>query len=83
MGNSVLIGSHQLCIHCRGNPAGFWVSPSGGGTRRPWCLSCCQDLDRGYCDIVPFGGGTRRGDRAQPRWRRQKAMGQIGQLRPR
>jgi hypothetical protein len=36
----------QLCIHCRQNPAGFWVSRNGGQTvRRPWCLSCCQDLD--------------------------------------
>jgi hypothetical protein len=24
--------------------------------RRPWCLSCCQDVDRERCDMVPFGG---------------------------
>jgi hypothetical protein len=48
--------THQVCVHCRENPAGFWVSCSGGGvTRRPWCLCCCQELDRGRCDIVPFG----------------------------
>jgi hypothetical protein len=46
----------QLCIHCRQNPAGFWVSQTGGQTvRRPWCLSCCQGLDRDRCDVVPFG----------------------------
>ena len=45
----------QLCIHCRHNPAGFWVSPSSGQTaRRPWCLSCCQDLDPGHYHITPF-----------------------------
>jgi hypothetical protein len=47
----------QLCIHCRENPAGFWVSRTGSKTtRRPWCLSCCQGLDQNRCDIVPFGG---------------------------
>ncbi len=46
----------QLCTHCRQNPAGFWVSQTGGQTvRRPWCLSCCQGLDRDRCDVVPFG----------------------------
>ena len=46
----------QLCIHCRHNPAGFWVSHSGGQTvRRPWCLSCCQNLDPGCCHVQPFG----------------------------
>jgi hypothetical protein len=50
----------QLCIHCRENAAGFWVSHSKGGvTRRPWCLSCCQELDRARCDIVPFGSRAR------------------------
>jgi hypothetical protein len=45
----------QLCIHCRHNPAGFWVSRTSGQTvRRPWCLSCCQDLDPGRCHIKPF-----------------------------
>ena len=45
----------QLCIHCGHNPGGFWVSPSAGQTtRRPWCLSCCQDLDPGHYHITPF-----------------------------
>jgi len=45
----------QLCIHCRENPAGFWVSRTGDTTvRRPWCLSCCEGLDRDRCDMIPF-----------------------------
>ena len=45
----------QLCIHCRQNPAGFWVSRTGSQTvRRPWCLSCCQELDPDRCDVIPF-----------------------------
>ena len=45
----------QVCIHCRENPAGFWVSRTGGKTvRRPWCLSCCAGLDRDRCDMIPF-----------------------------
>ena len=45
----------QLCIHCRHNPAGFWVSRDSGQTvRRPWCLSCCQDLDPGRYHVKPF-----------------------------
>ena len=45
----------QLCIHCRHNPAGFWVSLASGQTvRRPWCLSCCQDLDPGCYHVEPF-----------------------------
>ena len=45
----------QLCIHCRQSPAGFWVSRRDGRTvRRPWCLSCCRELDRAHCDVVPF-----------------------------
>jgi len=45
----------QLCIHCRQNPAGFWVSRDSGQTaRRPWCLSCCQDLDAGRYHVTPF-----------------------------
>ena len=45
----------QLCIHCRQSPAGFWVSRnSGQAVRRPWCLSCCEGLDRGRCDVIPF-----------------------------
>jgi hypothetical protein len=45
----------HLCIHCRHNPAGFWVSRHGSRTaRRPWCLSCCQDLDPGSYHVYPF-----------------------------
>ena len=45
----------QLCIHCQQRPAGFWVSRTSDQTvRRPWCLSCCQELDRYRCDMVPF-----------------------------
>jgi hypothetical protein len=45
----------QLCIRCRENPAGFWVSSTGGRTaRRPWCLSCCETLDRTRCDVRAF-----------------------------
>jgi hypothetical protein len=46
----------QLCIHCQQNPAGFWVSQKGARTvRRPWCLSCCDELDRSRCDVIAFG----------------------------
>ena len=46
-----------LCIRCRVNPAGFWVSGKDTSVvRRPWCLSCCDDLDRELCDMTPFGG---------------------------
>jgi hypothetical protein len=45
----------QLCIHCRERPTGFWVSRTGGQTvRRPWCLSCCEELDREHCDVMRF-----------------------------
>jgi hypothetical protein len=45
----------QLCIHCRQNPAGFWVGrTSDQAVRRPWCLSCCQDLDPASHHIKPF-----------------------------
>ena len=45
----------QICIRCRENPAGFWVSGHiTSVTRRPWCLSCCQHLDRNRCAIAPF-----------------------------
>jgi hypothetical protein len=45
----------QVCIHCQQNPAGFWVSRNGSQTtRRPWCLSCCQDLDPDSYHIKPF-----------------------------
>jgi hypothetical protein len=47
----------QLCVHCQQRPAGFWVRRHGGQTvRRPWCLSCCQQLDPGRCDVIPFDG---------------------------
>jgi len=47
----------QLCAHCQQRPAGFWVRRTGGTVvRRPWCLSCCQDLDRDHHDVIPFGG---------------------------
>jgi len=46
---------YQLCVHCQLNPAGFWVSGSQRAVvRRPWCLSCCQDLDQAACHITPF-----------------------------
>jgi hypothetical protein len=45
----------QICIRCRENPAGFWVRGSSASvSRRPWCLSCCQPLDRNRCVIAPF-----------------------------
>jgi hypothetical protein len=46
----------QLCVRCRESPAGFWVRLKDATvTRRPWCLSCCHELDRGCGDIIPFG----------------------------
>jgi hypothetical protein len=46
----------QLCICCLERPAGFWVSRTDAKTvRRPWCLSCCEGLDRD-CRVTPFGG---------------------------
>jgi hypothetical protein len=48
--------THQLCIHCRQSPAGSWVTrKSDTVVRRPWCLACCQDLDRTRCDVTRFG----------------------------
>jgi len=48
--------THQLCIHCRQSPAGFWVSgKTDTVVRRPWCLACCQDLDRARCHVTSFG----------------------------
>jgi hypothetical protein len=45
----------QLCIRCHQNPAGFWVSSiTTTVTRRPWCLSCCEELDQAFCTIAPF-----------------------------
>ena len=47
----------RLCIHCHQNPAGFWVSRTGGmPVRRPWCLSCCQGLEPGRFRLIPFEG---------------------------
>jgi hypothetical protein len=52
---SMLPHTVQLCIHCRRRPAGFWVSRNSDQTaRRPWCLSCCQGLDQGRYDKIPF-----------------------------
>ena len=46
----------HLCMHCRENPAGFWVShKSAQAVRRPWCLSCCDTLDQDRYDVVRFG----------------------------
>ena len=57
LGLSLLPRTIQLCIHCRQNPAGFWVSRENGSvTRRPWCLSCSHQLDRGCYAVTPFGG---------------------------
>jgi hypothetical protein len=45
----------QLCIHCRQTPAGFWVSRKNSVVaHRPWCLSCCQELDWASCEVRPF-----------------------------
>ena len=45
----------QVCVHCRHNPAGFWVSRNVGQTvRRPWCLSCCHDQDPACYHVQPF-----------------------------
>jgi hypothetical protein len=47
--------THQLCVHCRQSPAGFWASRKNDAVvRRPWCLACCQDLDRARCDLTRF-----------------------------
>jgi hypothetical protein len=43
-----------LCIHCQENTAGFWVSRVRPAARRPWCLSCSQQLDPGRCAVIPF-----------------------------
>ena len=45
-----------LCVHCRQRPAGFWVSRTDARVvRRPWCLACCEELDRADYGITPFG----------------------------
>jgi len=45
----------------------FWVSRPGGKTvRRPWCLSCCETLDRDHCDVTRFPASKMpRADTAQ------------------
>jgi hypothetical protein len=46
----------QLCVRCRQNPAGFWISGrTARVAHRPWCLSCCQCLDAGRYEVIPFG----------------------------
>jgi hypothetical protein len=45
----------QLCLCCRQNPAGFWVSRTSDQTmRRPYCLFCCQRLDQSRYHVIPF-----------------------------
>ena len=47
----------QLCIRCRQNPAGFWVSHTGDQTaRRPWRLSCCQALGPSRYHVIGSDG---------------------------
>lgn len=49
--------AHRPAVHPlpAANPAGFWVSRTAAKTaRRPWCLSCCQDLDPGSYHTKPF-----------------------------
>ncbi len=49
-----MIRTVQLCIHCRHNTAEFWVRhTSGAVVHRPWCVSCCQTLDRSRCHVTP------------------------------
>ena len=46
----------RLCIHCQHNTAGFWVTHhTAQAARRPWCLTCSQQLDPGRCAVIPFG----------------------------
>jgi hypothetical protein len=46
----------HLCVHCWQNTAGFWVSSSNvQAARRPWCLSCSLELDRGCYVVTRFG----------------------------
>jgi hypothetical protein len=45
-----------VCAHGRHNTAGFWVSRhTSQVARRPWRLSCSQQLDPGHCAVTPFG----------------------------
>jgi hypothetical protein len=47
----------QLCVRCRHNPAGFWVSRTSGQTvRRRWRLSCCQHPDPRSDHAIRSGG---------------------------
>jgi hypothetical protein len=47
----------QLCVHCRHNPAGFWVSRTSRQTvRRLWRLSCCQHPDPRSDHAIRSGG---------------------------
>lgn len=56
LGAGMLPRTVQLCIHCRQNPAGFWVSRREGQVaRRPWCLSCTLELDQDRCVVTRFG----------------------------
>lgn len=56
IGPGLLPHTVQLCIHCREDPAGFWVSHKNAETvRRPWCLSCCDVLDPARYNVVRFG----------------------------
>jgi len=56
----------QLCVCCHQNPAGFWVSRTGDQTvRRPWCLSCCQELDPGRYHMISFDGHGYRAGRSR------------------
>jgi NMD protein affecting ribosome stability and mRNA decay len=51
------VSTVQFCVHCGQRPAGFWVSRSNAAVvRRPWCLACCDELDRAHCDVTPFDG---------------------------
>jgi len=55
MTHGLLPHTVQLCVHCHHNPAGFWVSRHDARVvRRPWCLTCCQDVDLSSCRVTPF-----------------------------
>lgn len=55
IGPGLLPHTVHLCIHCGERPAGFWVShKTAQAVRRPWCLSCCDVLDRDRYDLVRF-----------------------------
>ena len=45
----------QLCIHCRENPAGSWVSRMGRQDGAPALVPVLlRGLDRDRCDMIPF-----------------------------